>query len=303
MSLTINVSSFGSLAFFWGAIGIVTVSATTGYAAYCRLLPRPLSEIPSSAEAAKLVWGDILDLRNNSGDMAKWCGKHLIKHGSPISQILRGPFKTPIVLVANLPEAQDLIAKSKFDRSDYIINRSPLFGDFHLNMKTNNKWRVSRAWLKDLLSRQHLYTETGPYIHRIMADLISVWEFKAKASKGMPFSISADLKYVALDVVMAFQFGEDFKDSAVGRQAAYLQRMDLSNLKLGLENQIVEFPSTPLHDFQHGLHMVGDKMGSIYMTKWPPGVVSWWARYVSSYYRKYFVAKDNFIRDYIAKAV
>lgn len=48
---------------------------------------------------------------------------------------------------------------------------------------------------------------------------------------------------------------------------------------------------------------MGDRMAAIYTTKWPPSIVSWWARYMSPYYRKFFVGKDRFIRKHINLAL
>ena len=290
----------------WPFFSLAVISAATVvascYIIYQRLLPRPLPGIPYNKDAAQSIWGDIPSLRNDPVGMAKWCGKQLAKHDSPITQVLMGPMSTPVVLVADVAETRDLLAKGDFDRSDYITDRFPLFGEFHLNMKTGDEWRASRSWLKDLLSPKHLYTVTGSHIHRITLDLLEVWEAKAKAAQGRPFSISADMKNTALDVIVSFYFGDDFKDSAVGRQVAQLKGTNVANAEVGPDNTVT-FSKAPLHDFQKGLEDLGDKICSIYMSKWPPQLLSWWVRYGSPYYRKFLVAKDSFIRNHIEVAV
>jgi hypothetical protein len=61
----------------------------------------------------------------------------------------------PIVLVADVGETREaLLSRSDFDRSSYLTGRFPLFGDFHLNMKTIEDWKLSRHWSKDLLATQ-----------------------------------------------------------------------------------------------------------------------------------------------------
>lgn len=69
-----------------------------------------------------------------------------------------GPLSKPVVLVADVGNAREiLMGRSDFDRSTYIIDRFPLFGEFHLNMRTGDDWRQSRGWLKVLLTLQYLH--------------------------------------------------------------------------------------------------------------------------------------------------
>lgn len=273
------------------------------YALYRWLLPKPLPGIPFNPEAVKSIWGDVLELRSDPSGLAKWCSKQLERHGSPVCQALMGPLSKPVVLVADVGNAREmLMGRSDFDRSAYIIDRFPLFGEFHLNMKTGDSWRESRGWLKDLLAPQYLHNVAGPAIHSSMLKLIKLWESKSRISNGKVFSMISDLKTLALDVIVAFHFGADFQDSALDRQVEFIDKVDGTKLHSGQHNEIT-FPNAPLHEFQQGLTDVGDKMAAIYTTKFPPSLVSWWARYVSSYYRPFFEAKDNFIRKHIDLAV
>ncbi|GKZ31396.1 hypothetical protein AbraIFM66950_011972 [Aspergillus brasiliensis] len=119
------------------------------YALYRWLLPSPLPGIPYNNEAAASILGDVPALRGDPAGLAKWCRKQLEKHGSPICQALMGPLSKPVVLVADVGQIRELLmGRSDFDRSSYIIDRFPLFGEFHLNMKTGDSWRTSRSWLK-----------------------------------------------------------------------------------------------------------------------------------------------------------
>lgn len=299
MSSIDTATLFGSVPTFCS----VTVLLTGLYAFYRWLLPKPIPGIPYNPKAAKSIWGDVLTLRNDPAGLAKWCSKQLEQHGSPICQALMGPLSKPVVLVADVGKTREsLIGRSAFDRSAYIIDRFPLFGGFHLNMKTGDGWRTSRGWLKDLLAPQYLHNVAGPAIHSSVSKLIELWDSKARAANGRPFSMLADLKTLALDVIVAFHFGGDFQDSALGRQIQHVERLDPSNLAVGRHGDVV-FPQAALHEFQQGLTEVGDRMAAIYTTKWPPAIVSWWTRYVSPYYRRFFVAKDNFIRRHIDLAV
>ncbi|KAK4235421.1 cytochrome P450 [Achaetomium macrosporum] len=284
---------------FYGAAVLVVVL----YGLYRWLLPKPIPGIPYNKDAAKSIWGDMMDLRDDPGGLAKWCGKQLEKHGTPICQALMGPLSKPVVLVADVPESRAmLMGRSDFDRSNYIIDRFPLFGEFHLNMKTGDAWRTSRGWLKDLLDKPHLINNMTPRIYSHVLTLLDVWERKSKLAKGRPFSMVDDLRDLALDVIMNFHFGDDFQDSALTRQLRNVQNLDVSHLRVG-EHGEVHFPQAPLHEFQEGLIETGDKMAEIYTTKLPPALVSWWVRYVSPHYRPYFNAKDGFIRNYITLAL
>ncbi|PGH03522.1 hypothetical protein AJ79_07357 [Helicocarpus griseus UAMH5409] len=141
-------------------------------------------------------------------------------------------------------------------------------------MRMGDGWRTSRGWLKDLLSPQYLHNSVGPSIHSSVLKLIEVWESKARITD----------------------------ESAMHRQVQYFGELDHSKIAVGTHNEVT-FPRAPLHKFQECLHEVGDRMAAIYAGKWPPGLLSWWARYASPYYRKFFIAKDNFIRKHIDLAV
>lgn len=282
---------------------IATTLLSIILALYWALLPTPLPGIPYNARAAKSIWGDVVELRDDPDGLAKWCSKQLEKHGTPICQALMGPLSTPVVLVADTPETREmLMGRSDFDRSAYIIDRFPLFGEFHLNMKTGDAWRNSRGWLKDLLAPPYLHNVAGPTIHSHVTKIMKLWDSKSRLAEGRPFSMISDLKTLALDVIVSFHFGNDFKDSALSRQIQHNKQFESSQLHVGNEGEIL-FPPAPLHQFQQGLTDVGDKMAAIYTTKWPPLIVAWWARYCSPYYRRFFENKDKVLRKHIENGV
>lgn len=267
------------------------------------LLPKPLPNIPYNKRAARSIWGDAVELRNDPSGLARWCSKQLAKHGSPIAQALMGPLETPVVLVGDTAETREkLMSHSDFDRSVYIIDRFPLFGEFHLNMLTGDDWRTSRGWLKDLLAPHYLHDVVGPLMVRSTEQLMELWRLKLEKSGGGVFSVRSDIKTFALDIIVGFHFGDDFKDSALSRQIDYVKGVKKKQLRTSKEGD-VEFAGAPMHEFQEGVTKLGDLMASIYATRWPPSVVAWWMRYVSPYYRKALIAKDSFIRSHIDTAV
>lgn len=279
----------------WGAL-LTAATLAACYLSYLALLPRPLPDIPYDRASARSVWGDVFKLRGDPGGLARWSSRQLERHGAPICQALLGPLSPPVVLVADLPEVRDAFARSgDYDRSAYIVDRFPLLGAFHLNMPTGEGWRTSRGWLKDLLDRPHMQEVVGPSVHASMGRLVELWEAKGRLAGGRPFSMVDDLKELALDTIMAFHFGEDFADSALGRQVEFTGELDEGDVEIGKHGE-ASFPRAPLHDFQQALTYLGDRITAIYATKWPVAVVSWWLRWGTPYCRALFRYKDEFIR-------
>ena len=269
------------------------------------LLPKPLPGVPYDRAAAKKVMGDVPALRTDPDGLAEWCGKQLAKLQTPICQALMGPdfMQKPIVLVADVGEARDvLLGRSDFDRSSYIINRFPLFGDFHLNMKTTDDWKLARQWSKDLLTPQYLNGVANPAIELATQRLIELWEGKSRLANGRAFDMDRDVKGLNIDIILAFYFGQDMTDSILARESQHVKQLDGSKLAIG-ENDEIVFPRAKLHDFCEGLIDISHKIASLYATPWPPVLAAWWTRYISPHFRKYFSGKEKFVRQLLFRAV
>ena len=209
-----------------------------------------------------------------------------------------GPFSKPLVLVADVGDNRDIMMRSEFDRSVYIIDRFPLFGGSQIRMHTGDPWRNSRGWLKDLLSPQYMQNVASPAIHYSVHQLIELWELNSRvAGPSRPFSMLQDMKTLALDVMTQFHHGNEFQDLALKRQIQYIQQFepDSSRLAVGPKNEIT-FPRAPMNVFGQGVTEIGDRMAAIYTMASPPGLVSWWTKHIIPRYRKFFAAKQNFIR-------
>ena len=216
-----------------------------------------------------------------------------------------GPFSKPLVLVADVGETRDIMMRSEFDRSVYIIDRFPLFGGSQIRMHTGEDWRTNRGWLKDLLTPQYMQTVAGPAIHTSVRQLIELWELNSRvAGPARPFNMLQDLKNLALDVMTQFHHGNEFQDLALKRQIQYVQQIEPSSSKLtvGPSNGLT-FPRAPMNVFGQGVTEIGDAMASIYAMSSPPGLVSWWTKHVVPRYRKFFAAKQSVIRHRIDAAV
>ena len=212
-------------------------------------------------------------------------------------------FQNPIVLVADVGEARNiLLGQSDFDRSSYITKRFPLFGDFHLNMKTTEDWKLARHWSKDLLTPQYLNGVANPAIELATQRLIELWDGKNRLANGRAFDMIRDVKGLSIDIILAFYFGDDMTDSILSRETQHVEQLDGSKLAIGDDSEII-FPRAKLHDFCEGLMHITHKIVSLYTTPWPPALAAWWTRYVSLHFRRYFASKDNFVRQLLARAV
>jgi cytochrome P450 len=285
-------------------IFFVALSVAGIYVVYRRLLlPKPLPGIPYDREAAKKVFGDVTDLRTDPDGLAQWCGKKLARSGTPICQALMGPLETPVVIVADVGDVRErLMGRSEFDRSVYIIDRVPLLGRFHLNLKTTEEWRLARHWSKDLLTPQFMDGVANPAIELTTQRLIELWERKSRLAKGRAFDIDRDIKGLNIDIILAFYFGADMADSILAREVDHVRQLQDSDL-VAEEHNSVTFPRAKLHDFCEGLIDISQKVANLYATPWPPKLAGWWTRYVSPHFRRYFAAKETFVRKIIAQAV
>jgi hypothetical protein len=269
------------------------------------LLPNPIPGIPYNRAAAKKLWGDVPSLRTDPDGLAQWCSKQLAGLETPICQVLMGPalMQKPMVLVADVGDARDhIMGRSDFDRSTYIINRFPLFGDFHVNLKTTEDWKLARQWSKDLLTPQYLNSVATPAIELATQRLIELWEGKSRLANGRAFDMDRDVKGFNIDIIFAFYFGDDMADSNLVREIENVKQLEGSKLAIG-ENDEIILPRAKLHDFCEGLIDISHKVASLYATPWPPALAAWWTRYISPRFRKYFADKEKFIRQLISVAV
>jgi cytochrome P450 len=218
---------------------------------------------------------------------------------------MMGPFTRPIVVVADIGGTRDVMMKSDFDRSSYIIDRFPLFGGSQILMHTNDSWRNSRRWLKDLLTPQYLQNVAGPHIHSSVQQLIQLWELSSRiAGPKTPFNMQLDLKDLALDVMTQFHHEEDLQDLTLKRQIQHIQQLDGDSLKLitGPSNEVT-FPRASLNTFHRAVMEIADRMATIYISASAPWLISWWTQHITPHYRKLFAAKQTYIHERIDVAL
>ena len=199
-------------------------------------------------------------------------------------------FQKPIVLVADVGEARNiLLGQSDFDRLSYITKRFPLFGDFHLNLKTTEDWKLAHHWPKDLLTLQYWNSVANPAIELATQRLIELWDGRSRLANGRAFDMIRDVKGLSIDIILAFYFGDGMTDSIFFRETQRVKQLDGPKLAIREHDEII-FPRAKLPEFGEGLIHITHKIVSLYTTLWPPALAAWWTRYVSLHFRRYFVS-------------
>ncbi|KUI61652.1 Cytochrome P450 4V2 [Cytospora mali] len=278
------------------------------YSLYRWLLPKPYPGIPFNPESAKNLFGDIPSLVKDvskTGDMAGWVHKQAERARSPVTQIFLKPFGRPTLLICDFREAQDvLLHRSKeFDRSGFLRE---LFygtgGDHHITMKTGPEWKGRRRLLQDLMSPGFLNDVAAPSIYASSLNVLRLWELKADMADGRPFSASKDIFCVALDAVLAFAIGTDFKENATRAQIQLLQGLSAEQLvKTGSEDDPVEFPVAPMGEAISGLLTL---TGTVERVRSAPSLrLRWWFLMREKVFKDAWKAKEDCIHEELDKAV
>lgn len=289
------------------AIIIVGVLAALFYGLYQWLLPKPLPGIPYNKASAKNLFGDIPGLVkevSKTGDFAGYIAKQSSNHNSPIAQIFLRPFGKPTLLVCDFKEAQDVLLHrgKEFDRSAFVGELFQGAGkDHHINMSTGPEWKARRKLLQDLMSPSFLHSVAAPAIYASSLNILKLWELKADLADGRPFSASKDIFHAALDAVMAFAFGEGFKENATASQTELIESLERSKIAAGGQDDAVEFPSAKLGQSISSIlaltAAVERVRGAASMS------LSWWFIEREASYKKAIKGKDEAIHGQIEKAV
>ncbi|KAL7623509.1 hypothetical protein AAE478_007192 [Parahypoxylon ruwenzoriense] len=269
------------------------------YGFYQWLLPKPLPGIPYNPESAKKLLGDAPDLRRTiqeTNEFNTWCAQQNEKHKSAIVQVFVDPFSKPWILLSDFAEAQDILLRRKeFDRSSFISDRMGPLGCFQARFKTNNYWKMSREWVKDLMTPSFLETFVGPGINEAVLSLLKLWEEKSRLGNGRPFSASDDLNNCSLDVMLTFAFGKHLGHTAVGPHVELLSQLQPSQIKAGSLDEPANFPEPPVHEFISATHE-STVLTEILVNTWSPRFSLWWMRQWA-WYKRVFNTTERTIRE------
>lgn len=289
------------------AIVVVGLLVALFYGLYQWLLPKPLPGIPYNEASAKSLFGDIPGLVkevSKTGDFADYISKQSKKHNSPIAQIFMKPFGKPTLVVCDFKEAQDVLLHrgKEFDRSAFVGELFQGAGKgHHIAKRTGPEWKARRKLLQDLMSPSFLHSVAAPAIYASSLNVLKLWELKADLADGRPFSASKDIFHAALDAVMAFAFGQGYKENATSSQTELMEGLERSKIATGGQDVPVEFPSAKLGRVISSIlaltAAVERVRGAASMT------LNWWFITREASYKKAMKNKDDAIHEELEKAV
>lgn len=289
------------------AIVVVGLLVALFYGLYQWLLPKPLPGIPYNEASAKSLFGDIPGLVkevSKTGDFADYISKQSKKHNSPIAQIFMKPFGKPTLVVCDFKEAQDVLLHrgKEFDRSAFVGELFQGAGKgHHIAKRTEPEWKARRKLLQDLMSPSFLHSVAAPAIYASSLNVLKLWELKADLADGRPFSASKDIFHAALDAVMAFAFGQGYKENATSSQTELMEGLERSKIATGGQDVPVEFPSAKLGRVISSIlaltAAVERVRGAASMT------LNWWFITREASYKKAMKNKDDAIHEELEKAV
>ncbi|KAK2764509.1 hypothetical protein FQN54_009204 [Arachnomyces sp. PD_36] len=279
----------------------VAVISVCLYRFYLWLLPKPFPDIPYNVESTKRLLGDAPDMRKairETQEFNTWCAEQNEKHKSALVQVFVEPFSKPWLLLSDPAEAQDiLLRRPEFDRSNFIINRMGPLGHFQARFKTNGHWKMSREWVKDLMTPRYLENYVGPGINGAVLSLLKVWEEKSRLANGRPFEAADDLNDCSLDVMLSFSFGKHLGQTALGPQIDLLPQIEPGKIDAGSLDDPAHFPNAPAHDFVSATHKSTELTEDI-VNSWTPRLALWWMRQ-KSHYKKAFGNTERIVRQQV----
>ncbi|KAI0406834.1 cytochrome P450 [Xylaria palmicola] len=284
------------------------------YVLYRQLLPKPLPGIPFSTSAASSLFGDAADMARTVGttrEFGPWCAKQITQSGAPLCQVFVRPFAKPWVLLADFPEAYDILARrtapgrdADFDKSSFITDNMSCLGDFHAALRATtrgDRFKASRALIQDLMAPPFLHGIMGPMAHTKAVELLGLLEAKTCLAAGRPFDIMGDLDCVTMDVMLQFAFAGNFDKTCLGPRIELVSCLTTSDVPTGHINEPVIFPEAPVNPFVAAVREApGIVEALIYSVL--PQFNSWlWKR--QSWYKEIFSQRDRVLREQFQKAL
>lgn len=96
--------------------------------------------------------------------------------------------------------------------------------------------------------------------------MIELWRAKSRIADGRPWAGNDDINHVALDAVMAFAFGEDFKHSMTRPNLDAVRRLDsraVDKLRRGDRDEAVEFPKGEIDELIQATLNLTETVGEV----------------------------------------
>ncbi|OBT53235.1 hypothetical protein VE04_06886 [Pseudogymnoascus sp. 24MN13] len=228
---------------------------------YLLVLPKPIPGIPYNKDSATKLFGDgqayLKHVQEHGGTFATYCQSVSKSLDSPLIQIFIQPFKQPLLVLADFREAQALMRRNDFDRSDDMADMIlGLMPTHHMGIKTDAVWKAQRLLIKDLMLPSWLHSVAAPEIYQHVLSLVHLWDRKASIADGRAFKASEDLRRVTMDAVMSFCFGQRYRDTAISPAIEALQARkvdDEARLNNSDPEETVNFPQMPLSPILNAL--------------------------------------------------
>lgn len=270
--------------------------------AYCWLLPKPLPGIPYNVEATKSILGDIPSLVaevSRTKDLMTWLLHQSQRHNAPLTQVFIHPFGKPYLLLSDMRESQDILLHriKEFDRSSDMFDIfSGPFPKFHIHMRTGPEWKSHRKILQDLMTPSFLENVAAPAIYDSMLEATKLWTEKARLAPEKAFSAGADIHIAALDAVLAFSFGSQFKHKATRLQVEMLTGMT----ELASNGDQVVFPEAPLPSSIQSMIDITESITEIKSSVLPR--LRWWVISKLPHLARAIRRKNAVIRQELVKA-
>jgi hypothetical protein len=188
---------------------------------YWYILPRPLPGIPYNRTATWTPLGDIPSILGSVPDpgFSTWLLNQPLRHRSPLTQLFFMPFqRRPALILADHRAVRELLTQrsADFDNSAYVARMINGFvPNHHVMLPTGPEWRARRRLVQDLMSQRFLRNVVAPDVHDKTASLLRLWEVKSCIANGKCFDMSGDVSQSAMDAVLGFSFGGDFRGGTV----------------------------------------------------------------------------------------
>ncbi|THW15465.1 cytochrome P450 [Aureobasidium pullulans] len=237
------------LSFSPSLLALAAFCLTLIYVIYRAALPRPIPGIPYNKDAAKHIMGDVPEflkyVKDNQGEALNWWHRQIEKHHSPIIQLFLRPFASPLVIVADFREAQDVLLRrhKEFDRSDAFEDIfSGTLPYHHIAQKTTDKIKAQKRLLSDTMMPPFLNEVATPRILEATMDLVRLWNLKADLAESHPFEAHEDIAHTTLDAIWVVALGSSAK--TIDSQANMLETVSKLDLPQN-KDESVEFPQAP----------------------------------------------------------
>lgn len=261
-------------------IGIL--AALVIHQAYRFALPKPIPGIPYNEASAHKLLGDVPAMTSHmaeteGGTFITYIMKTMRSLNAPLIQVFIRPLSKPLLIMADFPEAHDLLVRRNkdFDRShtlgDLVQGLAP---DHHIHLKTEGSaWKAQRRLVQDLMTPSFLHNVAGPVIHQNVATMIDLWRAKSRIADGRPWAAGDDINQMALDAVTAFAFGEGFGHSATRPALEAVREMDPETVesvrRQGGRDEPVDFPRGRVDEALQATLDLTETVGEVQGNPWP----------------------------------